>query len=119
MASGNAEDNNGAYKGPRTIANTASRVRVSFSTAPVSGCITLAWRGKDASSARQSAANAGHRCEQATSALQAASTKSSAAWLSLDMAKGSTMSGGATPSNTARRTAAGNCRMYSSAARVP
>ena len=46
-------------------------------------------------------------------------TSSSAAWLSAEKAAGSTMSGGATPSITARRTRWGNWRWYSSAARVP
>ena len=101
------------------MASTHSRVIVNFSNAPVSGCATVASRGSEASKARQSAANAGQRCAQTASALQAASTASSAAWLSLDMACGNTMSGGATPSMTARRTTVGNWRMYSSAARVP
>ena len=56
---------------------------------------------------------------QAGSAWQAANRASSAACASVENEAGSTISGGATPSITTRRTACGNWRRYSSAARVP
>ena len=86
---------------------------------PVTGCASVTLRGSDARSAAQRAARSGSRAWQAASFAQAASSASSAAWLSVENDAGSTMSGGATPSITARRTRCGNWRWYSSTALVP
>ena len=86
---------------------------------PVTGSATSTVFGRDASKVAQVCASAGCAVAQAFSAAQSRNSASIAARASMSSLSGSTMSGGATPSSTARRTWVGYARMYSSAARVP
>ena len=119
MAAGRAALRLGTYSGPRTRPSTVSRVSVRRSLRSVSGWRSDTERGSEANQPRQRSRNWGSRAAQALSASQAVNSASSAAWLSVENEAGRTMSGGATPSITARRTRAGNRRWYSNAARVP
>ena len=119
MAVGRPAASAGPYRGPRTRPRSIARVSVRRSLRSVSGWRNSIVRGSVASIVRQRSRSCGSRSLQPLSASQASNKASSAAWLSVENDVGSTMSGGATPSITVRRTCAGNRRRYSSAARVP
>ena len=120
MAAGRAAARAGEYSGARTLRSRVSRLRLKCSGRPVTGWLTLITRGRLCSRAAHSARSLGYCAAQPlVSFSQACRLASSAAWPSVEKLAGSTMSGGATPSITVRRTLAGNWRRYSSAARVP
>ena len=119
MAAGNPAAKAGAYNGPRTVASTALRANRTRSTTPVKGWRTDASSGSRCSRPDQVVRSAGKVFAHAASASHRANSASSAAWLSTEKLLGNTMSGGATPSITMRRTRLGYSRKYSSAARVP
>ena len=87
IASGRAEASAGAYSGAAHLAQHIARVtREGLAAAGHAGACTCTSRGRLASRACQSRAQAGWRALQPGSASQAASTASSAAWLSVDEA---------------------------------
>ncbi len=119
MACGSIAPSDGVYNGACVRPRTASSVNVTWRGWPVTGSITSTGFGSDASSACQRWASVGWALAHAGSAAQSRNNASMADCASMSSLSGSTMSGGATPSMTARRTCCGYTLMYSSAARVP